>query len=50
MNLISAEEAAGTYGMHMPPLFEVILPMTTQAEQLVYLLEFSRIAHAAEYL
>ncbi len=49
MNLISAEEAAGTYGMHTPPLFEVILPMTTQAEQLVYLQKrFSRIAHAAE--
>lgn len=37
MNMISAEDAAKTYGFHSPPLFEVILPMTTSASQLEYL-------------
>jgi len=37
MNMISAEDAAKTYGFHRPPLFEAILPMTTSAAQLEYL-------------
>lgn len=37
MNMISAEEAAKQYGFHEPPLFEIILPMTTSASQLEYL-------------
>jgi len=37
MNMISAEDAAKTYGFHSPPLFEAILPMTTSASQLEYL-------------
>jgi phosphoenolpyruvate carboxylase len=37
MNMISAENAAKTYKFHSPPLFEVILPMTTSASQLEYL-------------
>jgi phosphoenolpyruvate carboxylase len=37
MNMISAEDAAKTYGFHSPPLFEAILPMTTSAAQLEYL-------------
>ena len=37
MNMISAEDAAKTYGFHSPPLFEAILPMTTSATQLEYL-------------
>ncbi len=37
MNMISAEDAAKTYKFHSPPLFEVILPMTTSASQLEYL-------------
>lgn len=37
MNMISAEDAAKTYGYHSPPLFEAILPMTTSATQLEYL-------------
>lgn len=47
MNLISAEDAARTYGFHAPPLFEVILPMTTSASQLIYLQKtFHKIAEA----
>lgn len=37
MNMLSAEDAAKTYKFHSPPLFEVILPMTTSAAQLEYL-------------
>jgi phosphoenolpyruvate carboxylase len=37
MNMISAEDAAKTYGFHSPPLFEAILPMTTSATQLEFL-------------
>lgn len=37
MSMISAEDAAKTYGFHSPPLFEVILPMTTSASQMEYL-------------
>jgi phosphoenolpyruvate carboxylase len=49
MNMISAEHAAENYGMHTPPLFEVILPMTTSADQLIQLQKrFSRIAEATE--
>ena len=47
MNIISTEKAAKTYGFHSPPLFEIILPMTTSADQLIYLQKtFSRIAKA----
>ncbi len=49
MNIISAEHAAKNYGMHTPPLFEVILPMTTSANQLIQLQKmFSGIAEATE--
>lgn len=49
MNIISAEQAAKNYGLHFPPLFEVILPMTASSDQLIQLQEmFSRIASATE--
>jgi len=49
MNMITAENAAKTYKMHTPPLFEVILPMTTSAEQLIYLQKtFSKISKATK--
>ena len=49
MNLITAEEAANNYDFHSPPLFEVILPMTTEAEQLKYLQKtFAKIARSTE--
>lgn len=49
MNLITAEKAAETYKMHRPPIFEVILPMTTSGEQLIYLQKkFQEIADASE--
>lgn len=49
MNLISAEHAAKKYGFHSPPLFEVILPMTTRSDQLIYLQKkFREIADATE--
>lgn len=48
MNLISAEHAANNCGFHSPPLFEIILPMTTRADQLIHLQKvFSKIAQAA---
>lgn len=49
MNLITAENAARNYKLHSPPLFEVILPMTTEAKQLIYIQKtFTKIAHATE--
>lgn len=49
MNLLSAEKAAKTYNFHSPPLFEVILPMTTSSSQLIYLQKaFAKIAKATE--
>jgi len=49
MNLISAEHAANTFKLHSPPIFEIILPMATKAEQLKYLqARFKEIAHATE--
>ncbi|MDP3975661.1 MAG: phosphoenolpyruvate carboxylase, partial [bacterium] len=48
MNMISAEEAAKNYGFHSPPLFEIILPMTTSSAQLIYLQKaFGKIAKAS---
>lgn len=47
MNMISAEHAAKTYQFHSPPLFEVILPMTTSASQLEYLQQTFRKTVAA---
>lgn len=47
MNMVTAEQAAENYGMHTPPLFEVILPMATNTDQLKYLQEtFQKIARA----
>lgn len=47
MNIITAENAAKKYGFYSPPLFEVILPMTTSADQLTYLQDaFSKITQA----
>ncbi len=49
INIITAENAAKTYGFHHPPLFEVILPMTTSAKQLIFLQKtFSKISRATE--
>lgn len=49
MNVLSAEKAAKTYGFHSPPLFEIILPMTTSDVQLIYLQKtFAKIARATE--
>lgn len=49
MNMITAEEGATNYGFHSPPLFEIILPMTTEASQLIYLQKtFGKIAKATE--
>lgn len=49
MNLIAAEHAAKRFKFNSPPLFEVILPMTTRADQLIYLQKrFGEIAHATE--
>lgn len=49
MNMITAENAAKYYKFHAPPLFEVILPMTENSKQLIYLQKsFSRIAKATE--
>jgi phosphoenolpyruvate carboxylase len=49
MNMLSAEKAAKTYGFHSPPLFEIILPMTTSDVQLIYLQKaFTRISKATE--
>jgi phosphoenolpyruvate carboxylase len=49
VNLIAAEQAARNYGLWERPLFEVILPMTTEFQQLKYLQEkFHRIAKASE--
>lgn len=36
-NILTAYDIARDIGLHCPPIFEVILPMTTSAEQLVYL-------------
>ncbi len=49
MNMITAEDAAKTYKFHSPPLFEVILPMASESEQLIYLQKtFAKIAKASE--
>lgn len=49
MNMITAEKAANNYGFHEPPLFEVILPMTSSSDQMKYLQQtFSKIAKASE--
>lgn len=49
MNLLSAEKAAKTYNFYSPPLFEVILPMTTSDVQLIHLQKaFRKIAKATE--
>jgi len=36
-NILTAYDIAKDIGLHCPPIFEIILPMTTSAEQLVYL-------------
>ncbi len=47
MNLLSSEKAANDYKLHPTPLFEIILPMTTSADQLIYLQKaFKKIAQA----
>ncbi len=49
MNILSAEKAANTYGFHSPPLFEIILPMTTEDKQLIYLQKsFTKISRATQ--
>jgi phosphoenolpyruvate carboxylase len=44
MTIITAAHTAAEHGMHVPPIFEVILPMTTEARQLVAILEKYRSA------
>ncbi|MBI2082291.1 MAG: phosphoenolpyruvate carboxylase [Deltaproteobacteria bacterium] len=39
MTIITAAHTAEEQGLHVPPLFEVILPMTTQAAQLLTVLK-----------
>ncbi len=49
INVFAAEHAARQNGFHTPPIFELILPMTTSAEQLQQMQErFHKIAEAAE--
>lgn len=49
INVFAAEHAARQYGLHTPPIFELILPMTTSAEQLRQMQErFHNMASAAE--
>lgn len=49
MNMVTAEKAAKTYGFHAPPLFEIIQPMTSSGDQLIYLQKkFKEIAAASE--
>lgn len=49
MNLLSSENAAKTYKFHSPPLFELILPMTTSDVQLIYLQKaFHKISRATQ--
>lgn len=49
MNILSAEHAAKNFQFHTPPIFEIILPMTTSSDQLVYLQEkFTQIQKATE--
>lgn len=49
MNMLTAENAAKKYDFHAPPLFEAILPMTSSADQLIYLQQtFSKIAKSTE--
>ncbi len=45
-NIITAYDVAKLVGTHCPPVFEVILPMVTEAEQLIYLqTKFAELAH-----
>lgn len=37
MNILSFDDFAQEIGLHHPPIFEIILPMTKNAEQLIYL-------------
>lgn len=37
MSILTAEEMAREYGFHTPPIFEIILPMTSSASQLIYM-------------
>lgn len=47
MNICAAENAARNYKFHSPPIFEVILPMATSAEQLLYVDHaFTKVADA----
>ncbi len=45
-NIITAYDIAKDIGLYYPPIFEVILPMVTNAEQLIYLQrKFAELAH-----
>lgn len=49
MSMITAESVCKRYHLHSPPLFEVILPMTSESRQLIYLQKtFSKISKATE--
>ncbi|MBA2123735.1 phosphoenolpyruvate carboxylase [bacterium Unc6] len=46
VNIITAYDIAKDIGLHCPPIFEVILPMVTQAEQLIYIqTKFTELSH-----
>ncbi len=46
MGILTSESFAGDLGFYTPPLFEVILPMTSDASQLIYIQKtFTKLAH-----
>jgi len=45
MGILTAESFAADLGLHTPPLFEVILPMTDKAENIIYIQDtFTKLA------
>ena len=49
VNILAAEHAARNYKFHAPPIFEIILPMTSSSEQLIYLQKtFARVAEVSK--
>lgn len=51
MNIVSADLAARQLGLHAPPIFEVILPMTTSVQQLIAVHQkYAQTSRAAEQI
>ncbi|MEK7145684.1 MAG: phosphoenolpyruvate carboxylase, partial [Patescibacteria group bacterium] len=51
MNILTAEDLAEEVKLHSPPIFEVILPMTKTAEQLMHVQEtFAKIAELKDQI